>query len=191
MKAAGGVQELHAKDKTNTGQNVSDANANQLLNATALGSGIDQRTGRRIKMTSLQLTYQIYPGASQTTDQDIMLFVVYDRQANAAEPTVANVYANLAGATSPVSPRNLAYMDRFKVIYHKIYRIKATDDKTTITRSKYFRLNLPVVYNGATTGDIGDISAGSLLLMGIGDTTLTTNNVPKMDFNARVRYIDC
>ena len=192
MRAAGGVQELHAKDTTNTGTNLGDAVTPFLLNGLQRGTTIDSRVGRRIHMTSLLFTFQIYPGDSQTEDQDIKIFIVYDRQSNANAPTNAQVYANLPGATAPTSPRNLAHMDRFKVIYSKILRVKSSaDDKTTISRKKYFRLNLPTVYNSGSTGNIGDISAGSLYFMAIGDTTLTSNNVPKMDFNCRIRFRDC
>lgn len=124
-----------------------------LLNGLAQGSVTGTRVGRQIAMTSMDLSSNAPSGAVQRW------VLVYDRQANGALPTGADVFEENLDIRSP---QNWSNRHRFDVILDSLF---------DINKYGYFPLNyrnlpldLTTTYNSGNTGTITDISSGSLML---------------------------
>lgn len=183
-----------------------DPSATVVFNSVDQGDGEQQRDGRRITMKSLYINGTITVGAQSgqsAADEPahIYLAVVLDTQTNGATIVSEEVFENQSGvaglASSPM--RNLQYVDRFKVLGSKKLTLQspnmANDTGATggviqagIMRPFKFYVNLKdvvVTYKG-TTASVANITDNSIHLIGY---TSNTTLAPKMNYNARLRFM--
>lgn len=189
-----GRAELKYQDTEGAPGGIPNSGQTILLNFLAQGTGVNQRVGRKCVMKSFLMRYGIYPSASTSAANGTIVraMIVYDRSPNnaAALPAITDV---LASATWD-SALNLAYRERFLVLWDKTYTIGATQYTTgaltagnpkPVAVQKYKKINLPVIFGG-TGGDIVDISTGSLFLLEIGNINATVTS----DWRFRLRFTD-
>lgn len=165
------------------------------LNSLSVGSGLNQRIGRKITMRSFKfdgvfngpcgtLTANSVAGWSKGTPSVsapvlLRIMVVYDRQTNGAPVQLSDVLASPgaaglvgSGQVTVSSSNNLNNRSRFLTIFDKVYSFGNAD--TTAKRiSIYKKLNLPVIYTsngpGANVYDVSQISTGGLFMAFISD----------------------
>ena len=85
--------ELKYVDLANNGTAMPDTGTLVLLNGLVPGTGATQRIGKKVTMKTLQCRISLGAGAAGTTPFQGMVRVmwIYDKQANAAAPTVASI----------------------------------------------------------------------------------------------------
>lgn len=174
------VGELKVIDTSVTGSAASV----DLVNACVQGTDQDERIGREILMTSIEIEgYVSFSFAAAGSDIS-NLFIVYDKQSNAAAPSFSDVYTT----SLPNCVRNLDNRKRFKVLA-EIPTMATTDvSNTVLVPVKYYRkLMLPVEFDASNAGDITDIRTGGLfVLQGSGPGGSTIGSTLKV----RVRFSD-
>lgn len=158
----------------------------QLLNGLARGDDIGSRVGREVVLKSIELRATGRVTDTTGTDQTQRILVVYDRQANAAAPAIADVLA----AANVLYPRNLENRRRFKILFDRSYTLNASGEAGSQKHMKWYRrLDHPVVFNSGNAGTVADITSGSLYAMVLG------NNAPgvtagTVSGRVRVRFLD-
>lgn len=181
-----------------------------LLNGIAEGSSFFNRIGRRITMKSICVEGHIVNSGVESGDalDYIRILLVYDRQPNGAVPSLADVITNVnqagTGETNPFGFPNYTNLDRFRIL--RDYRLGMFDtgnaaglteansavvNQTEPTQRIKFFVNLKDAETryGLTTGVIGAINSGSLLLVMAGSQAAA--DAPySFRFNARLRYRD-
>lgn len=157
-----------------------------LLNGIAEGTGVSQRVGRKIKMTSVQGRMSVYVSTA-TTSPSVRCMIVYDMQTNSTLAGLGDILQVFTAGSDFISPYNLNNRDRFRVLWDKTYTVNAVNNERA-TFKFYKKLKLDTVYDN-TGAIIDDISTGSLLLLFFSsDRTVAAN--PVVDYYARVRYMD-
>lgn len=163
--------EFKAIDTTTNGD-LNTTGTIALVNGCARGDDINARIGREIVMRSVQIEIDAQSTDTTGIAQEGRILLVYDRQANGAAPTFANVLA-ATGASLPISPRNLENRRRFKILMDKKFVLGPQGATTTALGGQsvkhfkfYRRLRHPVTFNSGNAGTIADITSGSLYLMG-------------------------
>lgn len=150
-----------------------------LLNGVAQGTDVFQRVGRKCLFKSLQyrIEFTAANGATPAT-QPLRVLVVYDRQPNGALATNADVLA----AQTFVGNNNLGNADRFVTISDVVH---GEDSQTPVTGKVHRKMALETIY-GLTTGVIGAISSGAILVF------FAQAGSANITFNAqfRLRYTD-
>lgn len=152
-----------------------------LLNGCVAGSQNFNRIGRKIQPTSIQIRGFLVNADDTIFPTFVRMVVVFDRQANGAAPTWANIMTsqNIAGTTSStyLDMVNLDNRDRFVILRDRIFGVGPVNNTATqsyasgdnpVLVSEYIRLpGLETVYNAGTAGTIGDITSGSIYVFWI------------------------
>lgn len=144
-----------------------------LLNGINQGTTPSTRIGSVIRMTKCELRIEAIVTVTTGIDQTHRYLLVYDRQANGAALTGANVLTTF----DTTSFQLLENRDRFVVLMDTTVMLNAyADSGAQKTLRKTIRLGLPVVFiAGAGTADtIADIKTGSLYLLAVGNRTSTS-----------------
>lgn len=157
-----------------------------LLNGMARGDDINTRVGREVTMKSIELHWRAYVTAGTGTDQVHRLLIVYDRQANAAALTGAQVLTTF----DTISLKNLENRKRFKIMYDQTIYLNATGEPGAGNVGKWYRrLRHPVTFNSGNAGTVADITTGSLYALVVGSEAAgaTAGNIL---LKTRIRYLD-
>ncbi len=180
-----------------------DPSATVLFNTVVQGDGESNRDGRQIVMKSLSIrgTISVAAQTNQTVPEQspvIFMALILDTQTNGATVASEDVYVNKAGnSTQAASPfRNLQNIKRFRVLKSKRFGMqmpRITWDGTNIEQAGYIKpfemyvdlKNMGVNYSG-TTETVANITDNSLHLVA---WTSHTDNVPTMNYNARLRFV--
>lgn len=180
-----GRQELKFIDTTitqpGTGQTTSSV---QLLNGLAQGTSAVTRVGTRIYMKSLLVRGQFITTANNSPTGPIRLLVVYDKEANGAACTAAQVLA----ADTVGSPLSLYSPGRFTVLMDEYMHCENGNVGAWFI-NRYVKLGLPVLFNNGNAGTVADISSGSVYAfvhIGGQNYTAATNGA----VYARIRFED-
>jgi len=136
------------------------------------GTSVNQRVGRKCELKYFQLRGSVYNGSTATANT-WAIYLVWDQQPNKALAAITDV---LDAATSrSLSKRE--NVQRFKIL--KKWRGVCCGTGTAITSNlevsldEYVRLPKGLVVvptTGDTTGAIGDVITGALLLIAVGDS---------------------
>lgn len=175
----------------------------QLLNGVAPGTNINNRIGRKLSLKSLQIRGVVAFTDNTTANPSFLrMVIVYDKQANAAAPTFANIMTSqdIAGTTetNAFSMVNLNNRDRFEVIRDKVIEMGVIDTTATqtfavppasATINEYIKLgNRETIYNAGTAGTVADIVSGSLFIFFICPQANATGVTAQCCF--RTRFLD-
>nr|UOF78339.1 capsid protein [Cressdnaviricota sp.] len=153
-----------------------------LLNGMVTGDTGQTREGQSIRMDSLLVRYQLTLNASATITA-VRAIILLDTQPNAAAPTAAQV---LDTTGSMVSPLNIDYGSRFKIISDKVFGLDNVSKKI-IEFKRFIKLKDHAKYNTANNGTIADITTNSLYLM---HYSSEVTNTPTLSYFIRLRFID-
>lgn len=186
------VGELKNIDVVTGETEVTTTGAFYLLNGCVQGAAATNRIGRKINMKSLQVHGQLKTDSTTTFDR-MKVAIIYDRQANAANPTAALVFT----ADTPFSMQNLDNSDRFVILKRfdcdmvgTAAATTAPTDKSIYTIDFFIPLNeLVTKFDTSNAGDITDITSGSLFLYAVGMNP-TGTAAGSITFTSRVRFHD-
>lgn len=162
-----------------------DFNAGVLLNGLANGNTASTRVGRKIHMTSLLIRGHVYLSSTSTGGGPVRILVVYDKQANAAAPSITDVLLD----DNVDSPNNLSNRERFVTILDKFVDPISKEGEFARAFVLYKKIRLDTLFNENSSGNITDITSGSLYLFISQSGNIATAN-GGIDFHTRVRYTD-
>jgi hypothetical protein len=171
------------------------------LNVPLVGTGEEQREGRKYTITGIHIRGRIYRAvASDQADcvqPSIVRVVLYqDRQTNAAQSQGEQVFRDVANFDDPFTFRNLEYSKRFNVLWNKTFSlyncVAGTDGANTLSlasNNRAFQINIQkkIVVNCNTTdgGTVADIIDNSLHLIACS----TVTGVDTLDYCSRLRFV--
>lgn len=164
---------------------VTSAGTFYLLNGIGESVDYNGRTGRTIRIKSMQLRADAVKNSSAAAvSTDIRVILFWDMQPNGGAPSVGSLLET--GAQSALYAfRNLNFRHRYKIVMDKRVTLDIDDINISVC-DFYRRCNQKVIYG--TNGDtIAAINTGSLYLLTISNET---SNTPTLHFNSRIRYID-
>lgn len=174
------------------------------LNLTTQGSAAWQRNGRKIHLKSLNIRGFVNQIRATVAEDDfVRMFIVYDKQANGALPSIQDLLrdqvnaagdSNFSGTTSNL---NLNNRDRFEMIRDWQWWLPATNAATPAQNTKELSFKAFIPLGGrettyraeSTPGVIGDIATGSLLLVTFGNRNSTEEGYG-ITLSARLRFYD-
>ena len=180
--------EIKTVDVEMPSTNIDATGAAFLLNGLQEGTSFYNRLGRKVCGKSLRIIGQIGQSSFETNKNPeyFRIIVVYDRQINGAFPPVSaillNYRSNGTSATSAFSQLNMDNVDRFIILRDKKYAVcnnNSTDGMEQVSASaidykgdynidEYIKLGkLDTNYKGSS-GAVGDISTGGLLIYLLG-----------------------
>lgn len=167
----------------------------QLMNGSVPGTTATTRVGQKIQMTSIEV--DLYYANSSTNlggaggvlgSNAVKIALVYDKQANGAAPTWANVFEAAVSANAPFTHREIDFLDRFDVLA----TFKGSIDQAGslyYLDGRYVKVMLDVRYNTGTAGTVADIMSGSLYLVAACQTAADAAS-PTIVGRCRVRFHD-
>lgn len=175
-----------------------------LLHSPPSGPGFGQRIGRKTTATQVYIrgTVGVQNGqdgtfaAVVTPAQQIRMILFVDMQANAAQPTFAELLNSATpGPSTQLNPDN---RDRFKILKDKVWVFDPVTASggafnRTIASLKIFKKlpNIETIFKGDTsTEDFSVIQTGGIWLAFIGDQASAADQQGAAKFTSRVRYLD-
>ncbi len=135
----------------------------QLLNGISLGTSSTTRTGQSVKAVGLEGKFFVTLNPLSTAIQSYRIVILQDKQTNATAVTPTDVYL-----ASPVSPRTVAYLDRFTILWEK-WAIIEPDWPTGEIEQFSRSLNFHVDFNTGNAGTVADITKNSVYMMWYSD----------------------
>lgn len=187
-----GATEMKSTDSQGTASvNIFQlGNVFQIINMPINGAGFYSRIGTRTRAKSLAIFGRIRPSFSNTIavlPDVIRIMILYDRQANGAAPSVADVLTDypttgVAETGSVLHGLNLNNRDRFLVLRDRkiatpglgVAGVNANPGwlvldpnmPGTFMYNEFIKLKgLETHYKASTTGAIGDVSTGSFIML--------------------------
>lgn len=145
-------------------------------------------------MRTIEHKFLIKNVSATGLEQCVRMLYVLDRQANGT----ALVLTNVLTAATVISPRNLTFRKRFKIVWDKTYAIggcvPASNTGTPTSRfgKAYIKFRRPinVEYNANIAGNIGDISTNSLYYIVLTDIASGAGTNCNLISYTRLRYTD-
>lgn len=179
LKSVVNVEKKHLEYTANTTSSTTAAFV--LINGSVPGDTGESRDGQSIKMTSTLVRYTVVVNGSATASvHRVIIFI--DTQPNAATPAAGDI---LDTATNVLSPINITYGTRFKVLRDIIVHVDSTNKIRTV--KKFIKLHSHTKFNAGTAGTIADISRNALYMLHMSSEA---TNVPTFDYFVRTRFID-
>jgi len=181
------------------------------------GSSFYHRIGRRTRGVSLEIKGIVSPtldvnATAPVNAQLARIIILYDRQANGANPAIADVLNayNNAGATSggtPYDSLNMNNRDRFIILRDRfmylppLATLGGTPAKIqgvtvdpyankSLIYHEFIKLKGLQTHYKASTGGIGDIATGSFLILTISNGDNNTVGQWALNYGARFKFFD-
>lgn len=152
-----------------------------MVNGLAQGPGSSNRIGRKVHLKSLYLRYMYLPTTAAGGQARIL--VVYDKQTNAALPSINDI---LTGAPDINSPNNLANAERFVTLVDCITLLPGTAGQHVIG-AEYRKINLDQMFNTDVSANITAITSGGMYILMCPSAGLVADTV---QFATRIRFTD-
>lgn len=159
--------------------------AGTLLNGLTIGSGADNRVGRRMKMLSLEMKWLWSLSPTSTGGSPARILVVYDKQSN----TVATPIADVLVTDNALSVYNLANQDRFIILADFLTSPISPGSNYGVGGVVRKKLNLETIYNAGNAGTISDISSGAIYIYSAQFASIATAG-PDFYAQCRIRFSD-
>lgn len=147
----------------------------QLLNGIAQGTGGSQRTGRQVRLESLEFMLQFTSDSTSLGNESVRVLVVLDKECRGSAPAGTDViqFGATTADVSLVSPYNFDNVpSRFTVLYDQTFESVpfCSPTTTTVVPRKYTvcqrqRMNQKVHYYNTSGSAIADIDSGSIYLL--------------------------
>lgn len=154
------------------------------LNVLAQGNTATTRIGRSAHFTSLQMRYNLIRSGSNGPSQARIL-IIYDKQSNNSIPATTDVL----DTNVMISPLALANSERFIVLMDELID-SMQSTSLNISGSRYRKIGLPTVYNGAA-GTSGQVTTGTIWLFVANNDVVTGGAASlNLDIFCRMRFTD-
>lgn len=159
-----------------------------LMNPIAQGIDDGQHIGDSVSIKEIAMTMLITQSLAAVSGDTYRVLVVYDKQANGAAPTAANILDNQIGGLDAIAPYNSDYIPpkggmgtrRFTILYDKLisfdhFQIAAGGQVQKNLKFHWGKGNLKTNYIG-TGATVASIGSGSvyLLQVAVNNTNLTS-----------------
>lgn len=212
-----GATELKSVDTPNQTQAINSLGFYTVCNIPEEGSSFYNRIGRRIRMKSLHLRGQINPSntnANAVPQGQARIMVVYDRQSNGALPALSDLilaYSASGATTSAVLDGiNMNNRDRFLVLMDNQVTLPAIGvngatpanitmypdpnanaggNQGTIMVNRFIKLKGLETHFKASTGAIGDIATGALLVFTLSSDP-NASQAYNFNWTSRLKFYD-
>lgn len=189
QKAIANAVELKNSDTTANTRIVAAQTTATVQEIFSPDAGTDptEHVGRTCKIVSLEYHLQASYAATTAGSSPIRLAIVYDRQTNAALPTITDVW----DSDNINTLRNLANRKRFKVLVDQKYEGMSDAGSKTLFEHGYrkFKFPLETDFNQTNGGTIADITTGSVISYVWQNGNIITAN-PIAVLTTRVRFKD-
>jgi len=163
--------------------NTAVGQSSGVLNACTQGAAPGQRVGRTIKMKSIYLRYFCAIAPTTTGGSPVRVVLVYDKQANTAAATPANLLV----ADNVYSPNDLSSARRFVTLMDRVVNVGVGQPSASI--EFYKKCNLETQYNAVNGGTVADIQSGSLFMFVWASAGIQTASLVG-GWTVRVRFED-
>lgn len=151
----------------------------RIVTDLAEGNDYNQRNGISLKMSSIQVRYNLIVNSASTTGVAVRAMWFIDHNVDGTTPLITDVLEN----TSTVSPLAHANTGRFTILYDKVHCLSS--DGTEENSYRWFKkLNNHVKYSGPL---VTDIRQGQVYMLWL--TDLAALNPTCQQFT-RIRYVD-
>lgn len=179
--------ELKSVDTANSPMAINTTGAIALLNGISRGDDINEREGRKVIVTQIQMRATAQATAATGTPHTCRFLIVTDRQCNGTALTIANVLDSVSTA----SHYNLANRERFKILADNVFTIGASADywgrKAVVL--KIPGLSIPVTFGSGNAGTVADIMTNSIYILGMGSNAVG-GTAGELYLKVRIRYYD-
>lgn len=151
------------------------------------GTAPNEHVGRSVKAGSITYNFTASFAATTAGNSPVRLAIVYDRQPNAALPTVTDVWVTDTIDTMP----NKNNKKRFKILVdEKSEGLSAAGPSNLYIHGfRKFKFPLETYYNNVNGGTIADITTGSYIAFVWQNGNIITAN-PTSSLFTRVTYMD-
>ena len=157
------------------------------INLVQQGAAYYNRIGTKAVVKSIAVQFGLGAPESYTKPGLVRYMVVYDRQPNGAYPTIGDILQNPAGNTFFNTGVNMTNKSRFSILRDKVVCLDAA--QAAVLQVKEFISNRLETEYGTSTGGIGDIKSGAILLI-IGYETIAEPAPTCFYPRTRIRYYD-
>lgn len=185
------IPDLQTIDTVANGVQMSTAvNTALMFVPTRNNTNYTDRIGDQTTITSILFQCTFSRGAAQlaVTGQHVRILLFWDRQPNGAFPA-GNLPLINATPTGLIDPQ---YTRRFKCLFDHDVCIGPSGTEVSASSSelhfKYYKKCSLVTRFIGNGGSIADIETGALILYAIGDTAITANNVPVVNYSCRCKF---
>jgi len=147
------------------------------------------RTGYKCVIKSIQWRGNIKLPAGASPNDDAYVYIIQDTQANGASPAAADIWTS---TNASLSLRNIENGDRFKILNKTCISLNANAgvaaafDGDQKVFEGFLKVNIPMVYNGAT-GAVTEMKSNNIMCW-VG--SVSTDDVMEFNCSYRVRYTD-
>ena len=182
-----------------------------LLNTPLVGAAFYNRIGSKITMKSVHVKVNISARNADVVfggnNQTFRWLLVYDRQTNGAEPTIATLLRDYqsdgANNTVILSGMNPTQTGRFIILrehfvklvnVNNVVDLDGAADSLTQHQDQWFinwfvkLKDLETIYQ-ASTGLVGDVANGALWLVALGDAPASNQMFCSFTFKSRLRFL--
>lgn len=198
--------EVKVADLTSASYAINSAGALTVLNPLVKGTDFFNRIGMKVALRSLHVNGFLNTIRNVALFDYARIMIVYDRQPNAAFPSVATLLQDVspagAAASNSLSGINMVNRERFLVLMDERIYLPETDTGTgaqpgqpdpvssTFKINRFIKLNeLISMYNDTNGGTIADITTGSLFLLTFGQNAAASEGYA-LQASFRLRYDD-
>jgi len=165
------------------------------LNGIVRGTDVNQRIGRKVRMTKLELRGSWSTHLLGLYGGYLRMVILYDKQANGTEIGINDAFS----VDACFSPFNINAQNRIEIVYDDYVKpicpiVSSSGDPgiggpTIQPFDICIDLNHEVTFNAFNNGTYTDIETGTLLLT-MAQAGFSTEDDPEVDFYARVWYVD-
>ncbi len=169
----------------------------------AQGVTESERIGRKMTIRSINFRGEWQNGlgtATGTVDGRLRIVIVWDKQANGAAFTVANVLENNGAAVDINSFRNLSNAGRFVVLMDKTFNANipgvaqtAAGTFTSYANAHswtfYKSCNIPIEYDAAA-GAITEMRSNNVGIFALSQTPVNPGAASTVSYTCRIRFSD-
>lgn len=151
----------------------------------ATGGDINDRIGRHITSTQIQVDYQVYV-TGQTLDTGFVA-LVYDSQPNMGTPTFSNIFDDTLCPSGQAFRNTSQNGDRFKVV--KINQFAVSSAGPVVDKQRmYYKVPEALQDTEYSSGSAGSPSTG-LWILAIGSSN-NSGTITSLDFLIKYQFTD-
>jgi len=160
-----------------------------LIATIAQGTTVNQRVGKKAFLKSLLLRGFVTAGTTGTT-ADATTLIIYDKRPTGALPAITDILTS-ANSIAFMNDNNTS---RFRVLRRYDWCLigNSTTPATGAEQhnlDEFIKINLPITFEAAGTGAIGDIDSGALYLVTVGSVAAGTA-APTLGVACRTRFTE-
>ncbi len=163
---------------------ASQAGLFTLLNSIGQGDSAELRDGNQLKLTYLQVSWDITQHVTAVATS-VRVIIVKDKRPDGAVFTLAQLLADATANDNIVSPKNFDFARRFVICFDRRYSMSDSGTKKFIG-SYYKKLNEIQRFTGSSAG-IGTIESPTYHMVTL---TSEASNVPSITLFSRMGFID-